>query len=201
MAKMRAERFHWVFLCVALGANTTVYRYASAETSQSQMLSFGCAGCHGTDGVSRGPASPSIAGFDMRYLFRVMRQFKQGERAATVMDRLAAGYTVKELRLIATHFSEQPWGNADAVIDGERAIAGSKLHEELCEECHEKGGEDQDHEVPRLAGQWPAYLYMQLLDYRDRPDEMPQPDKMRNHLEGLSDFELDALCQFYGEKR
>jgi sulfide dehydrogenase cytochrome subunit len=137
----------------------------------------------------------------MRYLFRVMRQFQKGERAATIMDRLASAYTVKELRLIATHFAEQPWGNADTVVEENQARAGSRLHEELCEECHQKGGVDQDHEVPRLAGQWPAYLYIQLLDYRDRPEKMPQPDKMRNRLKGLSNSELDSLSQFYAGKR
>lgn len=201
MPSKQAQLVFWTLCVLTLSTTSAVWQYAFADVGQAEMLTFGCAGCHGTDGVSTGPASPSIAGFDMRYLLDVMRQFKKGERAATIMDRLSAAYTVKELRLIATHFSEKPWGNADTVVDADKALEGSKLHEELCEECHEKAGEDQDHEVPRLAGQWPAYLYFQLLDYRDRPDEMPQPDKMRDRLEGLSDAELEALSQFYAEKR
>ena len=84
------------------------------------MLTYGCAGCHGTDGVSKGPASPSIAGFHMRYLFRVMRQYRDRERAATIMDRIASAYTPKELRSIATHYSEMPWGDADFSVDEDK---------------------------------------------------------------------------------
>jgi cytochrome subunit of sulfide dehydrogenase len=36
----------------------------------------------------------------------------------------------------------------------------------------------------------------QLLTYRDRPESIPQPTKMREALVGLSDADLQALGQF-----
>ena len=174
---------------------------AAADVDRAEMLSSGCAGCHGTDGVSRGDGVPTIAGLDKRYFLRVMRQFKSDERASTIMGRLAKAYGLSDLRAMATHFSTKRWVNASAMIQPTTVAQGQRLHNKLCEDCHERGGRFQDHEVPRLAGQWPAYLYIQLLDYRDPTRRMPQPAKMRRRVEKLSEAELGALSQFYASQK
>ena len=43
-----------------------------------------------------------------------------------------------------------------------------------------------DKEIPRLAGQWPDYLRLQMGDYRTGLVKLPQPDKMRDCLEALA---------------
>jgi cytochrome c553 len=50
--------------------------------------------------------------------------------------------------------------------------------------------------MPRVAGQAPDYLLMQLFARRDRPEGMQQPARMRRALEGLSDDELRALAHY-----
>ena len=40
----------------------SLYNIAYAATPSARMLANTCAGCHGTDGSSVGPASPTIAG-------------------------------------------------------------------------------------------------------------------------------------------
>ena len=178
-----------------LGAQTGL-----AEVARLDVTSSTCFGCHGSNGASKADGIPSIAGLDRRYFMRTMRRFQKDKRASTIMGRLARGYGRMELRLMATYYADQPWVGASADVSPEKVAEGRNLHEELCESCHEQQGRFQDQEVPRLAGQWPTYLYMQLLDYRDRPTQMPQPDKMERRLKDLTDAELQAISHFYASQ-
>ncbi len=68
------------------------------------MLANPCAGCHGTDGASPG-SIPSIKGLPSSYLISAMKAFKSEKRKATVMNRIAKGYTDEEIELMAKHFA------------------------------------------------------------------------------------------------
>lgn len=172
-----------------------------ATTPDPALLAGDCAGCHGRTGVSAGPASPSFAGFDRRYLIRILQEFRNDERPATIMGRIMRGYTATEIRRISDHYAAQEWGAAEVEVDPTAVERGRRLHEEVCEECHERGGRHQDRDTPRLAGQWPEYLVLQLEGFRDRPTLAPQPSKMRDALVGVSDGDLAALAIFYAEQR
>lgn len=70
-------------------------------------LASGCAGCHGLTGHGHG-ALPSIAGKPADDFLRAMREFKFGARPATVMQRIAPGFTDAELEALAGFFADQP---------------------------------------------------------------------------------------------
>jgi cytochrome c553 len=70
---------------------------AAAETAPSGAAS--CSGCHGPPGD--GGLVPSLAGRPAEEIVAALMQFRAGERAATVMDRIAKGFTDDEIRAIA----------------------------------------------------------------------------------------------------
>jgi cytochrome c553 len=72
---------------------------------RAQQWAASCAACHGTDGRSGG-GMPSLAGRDAAELERLMREFREGKRFATVMHQHSKGYTDDEIRQIARHFSQ-----------------------------------------------------------------------------------------------
>jgi sulfide dehydrogenase cytochrome subunit len=78
---------------------------ASADVARSTLLASTCFACHGTDGKSPG-AIPSIYGFPAQVMEMQLRTFRDGTRAATVMDRHAKGYTDEEISLIADYLSK-----------------------------------------------------------------------------------------------
>jgi len=190
-------------LDIAAAMLTAVSCLPAAETSaaeaSSPALSWNCAGCHGPDGVSAGPTLPSIAGMDPRYFIALMRDFGSDKRWSTVMGRIARGYDSLELRTLALYFANRDWVPARASANSTLADRGAAIHEEHCVECHDEDGRYQDKEIPRLAGQWPQYLLMQLRDYRSERVPMPQPARMRERLAGLSDEDLAAVSVFYGQ--
>lgn len=76
-----------------------------ADKQAIEVLAGGCAGCHGTDGQLSGLV-PTIAGQPADELEAQLLRFKNDEVFATVMNRIAGGFTEEELRRLAQHFSE-----------------------------------------------------------------------------------------------
>lgn len=75
----------------------------SDELSRASMLSYTCAGCHGTDGVSPG-SIPSIACKSPEFIENSLKEYRDGKRFSTVMGRHVKGYTDQEIQLIAGFF-------------------------------------------------------------------------------------------------
>jgi len=88
----------WLILLVA---SSWVY----AEPNMA-LLASSCAGCHGTNGHSKGEM-PKLAGLEQDYFIQQMQDFASGERESSVMRHHAAAYTEAEIRLLAEYFSEQ----------------------------------------------------------------------------------------------
>lgn len=63
-----------------------------------------CFSCHGTDGRSPG-AIPSLTGKNTEQALLMLKEFKSGQLASTVMNRHAKGYTDAELEAIAKYIA------------------------------------------------------------------------------------------------
>lgn len=193
---------------------------ASAEMASPSMLANTCAGCHGTDGVSNGPATPSISGMSKIYFINAMLAYKYGddedkviaaaekmdvdpldiallERSATIMNRIAAGYTDAEIGAMAEFFSSKPFKLASQEFDSGLASDGKRVHKKNCEKCHEEGGRIGAG-AGLLAGQWMPYLKNALEDFTSGHRDMPR--KMRSKIKRLDDSELEALVHYYGSQ-
>ena len=174
----------------------------SAGEISPDMLANTCAGCHGTEGASKGEA-PSIDGFSREYLADTMKAYKNGSRYATVMDRIAKGYSDAQIDALALYFSSRPWADDQDEIDQELARKGQKLHvSKGCSACHGPAGISQIPNTPRLAGQYPMYLTYTMQDFAD-PDKAipPKAMAMRSMLKGMSTEDMRALAEFYASQK
>ena len=77
-----------------------------AVNSDAEAIAQECAGCHGTRGDGYG-SLPPIVGMDRRLFLKTMQDFKQGDRPATVMTRIAKGLTDRDLVKLADHFCKE----------------------------------------------------------------------------------------------
>lgn len=89
-------------ICMLVAGIATLPLSATAEVSRGQILASTCFACHGTDGKSPG-AIPSLQGYSADILERQLKGFRDGTRAATVMNRHAKGYTDEEIRLLSEY--------------------------------------------------------------------------------------------------
>jgi cytochrome c553 len=65
-----------------------------------------CSGCHPTSSRVTSPV-PRLLGVDRAAIVRAMQEFRSGQRAATVMDRIAKGFTDEEIQAIAAWCASQ----------------------------------------------------------------------------------------------
>jgi sulfide dehydrogenase cytochrome subunit len=77
---------------------------ARAEEGRGAVLANTCFSCHGTGGHSAG-AMPSIAGKSADYIVETLKRFRSGDKASTVMVRIAKGFTDEEIEALANYFS------------------------------------------------------------------------------------------------
>jgi cytochrome subunit of sulfide dehydrogenase len=167
------------------------------------MLANTCAGCHGTDGASVGPASPTIAGMSKAYFVEVMKGFADDSIYSTIMGRIAKGYTEDEINLMADYFAAKPFVKAKQTSDKKEADKGAKLHDKYCEKCHADGGSSAEDDSGILAGQWVPYLHYAMEDFKAGKREMPkkmkqQYDKM---MEKDGEAGLKSLMNFYASQK
>jgi sulfide dehydrogenase cytochrome subunit len=65
-----------------------------------------CSGCHPASARVASPV-PRLAGLDRALIARAMQEFRSGQRPATVMDRIAKGFTDDEIQALAAWFAAQ----------------------------------------------------------------------------------------------
>ena len=162
---------------------------AQAEPTAAMMANT-CAGCHGTDGKSVGPASPNLAGISEAYFIESMEGFKSGERPATIMDRIAKGYTEKQVESMASVFAALPVYKAKQTTE---------IYEKSCSKCHDEGGALPDDDSGILAGQWLPWLQYSMEDYLAEHREMPK--KMKKQVKKLDDAQLQAVLHYFASQQ
>ncbi|CAA6828558.1 MAG: Sulfide dehydrogenase (Flavocytochrome c), cytochrome c subunit [uncultured Thiotrichaceae bacterium] len=167
----------------------------------TEMLAYTCAGCHGPDGSSKGPATPTIGGLSPEYFIEVMEAYKSGDTKGTIMNRIATGYSTEEFEQMAEYFAGQKFVAATSQkVEGD-ADKGAKHHEKYCEKCHSEGGTLADDDSGILTGQWSPYLAATLADFTSGDREMPK--KMAKKLKTMMDKEgeegLKDLLAFYAK--
>jgi sulfide dehydrogenase cytochrome subunit len=67
-------------------------------------LAAPCSACHGPNGASPG-AIPSLNQLDAAAMTERLKSFKSGEIQATVMNRIAKGYSDEEIAALSQYFS------------------------------------------------------------------------------------------------
>ena len=93
-----------VTLAAAIGlASLAAAVVASAEPPAGAAA---CTGCHPVSTRVTSPV-PRLAGLDRAAIVKAMQEFRAGRRIATVMDRIAKGFTDDEVQAIAAWYAGQ----------------------------------------------------------------------------------------------
>lgn len=102
-----------------LGALTLSVAQIATANAQNPIASgaamaWQCAPCHGTNGQEFLEAMPPLAGMPTEQFIEAMIAYREGTRAAIIMDRVARGFTDAEIKAMAEWFEKQPvkqWEN------------------------------------------------------------------------------------------
>ena len=167
----------------------TVMNVATAAKSDS------CAHCHGTDGNSTSSAYPSLAGQTRDYLYRQMKDFKEGRRKNSMMSPSIVVLSDEDMQELAEYFSAQALVRSTFNADPSKVEQGKKIAQEAqCTACHQAGFKGLN-EFPRLSRQKYPYILKQLKDYRDG-SRTNDNGLMAPAAKNLSDEQIEALAHY-----
>lgn len=172
----------------------------AAPPDQASMLANACAACHGANGSSQGPATPSIAEISYDYFIDSMVAFKEDERPSTVMNRIAKGYTDQQIELLAGFFAKQKMQRTKQAFDPALAKAGEAMHANQCENCHAEQGRLSEDDSGILAGQKVPYLRYTIEDILNEEREVSRKmfKRLRNIHEKVGQKGIEQLLNYYG---
>ncbi|MDX5445853.1 MAG: c-type cytochrome [Zoogloeaceae bacterium] len=95
-------RFIVTAMCLVGASGLALAEYQNT----ARDLAATCANCHGTNGHSVG-GSDSLAGVPAANTLQKLKEFRDGDRPATIMHQIAKGYTEEQLKLVADYFAAQ----------------------------------------------------------------------------------------------
>src|SRR5687768_1238474 len=79
---------------------------AAVASADPPVGAASCTGCHPASARVTSPVS-RLVGLDRAAIVRAMQDFRSGQRAGTVMDRIAKGFTDQEIQAIAAWYATQ----------------------------------------------------------------------------------------------
>ena len=174
-----------------------------------------CAACHGNDGNSPAPNFPKIAGLGEKYLFKQLKDVRDGNRVIVEMTGLLDAKDDQALWDLAAFYNSQNLQISGAkpqevLINSGIKVDGLKLGERIyragnletsvpsCMGCHSpKGLGNEPAGYPRLGGQYAEYIAKQLRHFRagERTNDGDSM-VMRQVAEQMSDAEIDAVSNY-----
>jgi cytochrome c553 len=158
---------------------------------EGKALAAGCAKCHGEDGNSKIPGTPSLAGQQPHYLVAAIQEYHQGERKAATMRSMLRTSNTSDLEKLALYFATQTPAERAAPKRGDPA-AGEPATA-MCGGCHGSHGVSTDGATPSLAGQDPDYLVNATKAYRKNRANWG----MQRYVAGLTDKDIENIAAFY----
>lgn len=159
-------------LCGVASTNSPAFD-GNAEIGKGKIAV--CVGCHGADGngVGGNPLFPKLAGQIPEYLFKQMKDFKQGVRKDPVMAPMVAALTDSDMRHIAAYYAEQKLlpgqASSQTLADqGQKIYRGGNASTGVsaCMSCHGPSGHGIPPNFPRVSGQHAAYTEKQLMSFK-----------------------------------
>ena len=154
-----------------------------------------CIACHGPNGNSQIPLTPSLAGQPKIFIENQLVLIREGLRDIPQMKGLLDTLKDPELVALATYFAAQTPAKSAGNINREVFDRGQALATKmLCGTCHlpDYSGRQQ---MPRLAGQNEAFLAYSMKQFRDHAG-LGRDTVMSASLFGLKDNDLADLAHF-----
>lgn len=189
--------------------NATLENMPTGNATKGQLLASEgyCYSCHGVGGNNSTQSTPSLAGQNKVYLYKMLIDYKDGrfniDKKSGVMIHLSQLYSPQDMADMAVYFSEQPVTRTtyQTSLSPETAkiIKSGDVNRMLvpCASCHGAKGEGGYNEVPALKGMSPRMFIRHMHAYRAGTRHNDVNHSMSQFARNLTDAEIDALAHYY----
>ncbi|MCX7169908.1 MAG: c-type cytochrome [Proteobacteria bacterium] len=162
----------------------------SSPYQEGKALAESCAKCHGEDGNSKVPGTPSLAGQQPHYLVTAIEEYHQGERKSAPMTS-QPGSNKMNLEQLAWYYASQTPAQRTAPSFGD-PVAGEPATA-MCGGCHGSKGVSTDASTPTLAGQDARYLVNSMNAYKKNRQNWG----MQRYIAGLTEKDIENIAAYY----
>jgi cytochrome c553 len=166
---------------------------AAGDQAAGKDAAASCGGCHGEQGVSASPATPSLAGQDAQYLAAALHAYKGGLRADETMKGMVAALDDNAMKNLAAYYAAQ-----EPKAPNVRKPLTTAEWTQRCDRCHGLNGNSTDPRLPMLASQRVDYLEKVLHDYRTGARKSLQMAAM---ADVLTEQDIESLAAHYARQK
>lgn len=182
-----------VALYYALAKPAKTPNPAKGDVNAGKAAATACAGCHGDNGVSGNPNTPSLAGQDAEYIVDATKAYKDGSRAEESMRDIAKSLDEPTMKNLAAYYAAQ----TPQPVVGVRKPLSLGEWTDRCDRCHGPNGNSIDPAVPMLAAQRADWLEEVLAAYRSGARKSTAMSAM---AAGLSDGDIKEIAAYYSRQ-
>jgi cytochrome c553 len=181
----------------ALAALVLLAAAPSTLAASFEERAAACLACHGPNGQSLIPETPSIGGQPVFFVVAQLFLFRRGGRSNPVMTEVAKPLTDADLRAFGEWVAKlPPPAPPPEPPDPQRLARGRALAQRRpCATCHNPDFSGRE-QMPRLAHQREDYLLRSMREYQ-RGTRIGYGAAMTEELHGLSDGDLQDLAHFF----
>ena len=155
---MRDERLKRSLAGLATASSLLLLSSAAPAQQPPPATVAVCNACHGPEGNSQIPLTPSMAGQPKLFVENQLVLIREGLRDVPQMKEIVTGMSDETIIALAQHFAAQkPVSKPGAVNQEKVRLGAATASRALCGTCHLSDYTGQK-QVPRLAGQDETYL-------------------------------------------
>ena len=165
---------------------------AEGNAAAGKNSAAACGGCHGENGVSSIPGTPSLAGQDAQYLAAATLAYKDGSRKDETMRAPAAALEERAVKDLAAFYA----GLAPQAPEVRKPLTLAEWTQR-CDRCHGAGGNSIEPLMPALAAQRADWLEAVLEAYRTGGRKSTAMSAMSASLSGA---DVKALAAHYARQ-
>ena len=191
---MHAHRL-LIALCAAAALAALGGRADAADVEAGKALAEGCAPCHGADGVSQTPLTPSLAGQPDEFVQWQLVYYRSGARKNEVMQPISEALGNEEIRNLGAYYASLP-PPKPAVPPDALAQRGEELAaQHRCRSCHAMDY-NGFRAAARLSGQREDVLVKALRDFKSGQRVGSGVASMADVMFELNDADIQALSRY-----
>lgn len=176
------------------------------DAARGAKLNASCIGCHGIPGYQASFPEvyrvPAISGQNAKYIVAALDAYKKGERKHPTMHAVAASLSEQDIADLAAFYSTHGGAPAAAAaVPAPPADVAALLAKGACASCHgEQFNKPIDGAYPKIAGQYPDYLFAALKSYKVEGNRNVGRGNaiMSAQAKQFSNKELKAIAQYLG---
>ncbi|MDP1732946.1 MAG: c-type cytochrome [Sulfuritalea sp.] len=172
----------------------------------AEIITTRCALCHGAEGESASAIYPRLAAQHPDYLNKQLKDFRDGRRKSDTMTDMAKDLQDADIAALSSFFASKKAGGRQPG-DVDLAGVGKYIFQRgnnysgvaACASCHGPQGLGTE-QLPRLAGQHPAYIEIQLKEFNKRA-RTNDNSIMHSIAAKLTELETKAVSVYIGGLR